>query len=447
MARRERRPGIAATPPRRKPFCTRGVRAKLEREGAVRARDLERLLERRFDGVRRGTLGREEPPAQRPQLRFVPVRTRRATELDALVDRGHTLGKPSELQTGGAESGEYGRRVHQHTQAPKLRQGQLELRHRRGRLATPDVDGTGDAASVRGLDTLGVQAGLATPVDGLGIFGRLITRASTLEHGIETLIRAAPGFDSGGRYWLTRDGDRTWLCHQFRDGLAATSRQADQYWLMVALNVVRLAAGSSWCPDELRCESPRPRESRDLDHLLGIPVAFERDESAVGFPTPLLGRPLVPPRTSRPVDVDDVERWTATAPAGEFAQSIVQVVVTLTSSGLSHIDVVAHAIGTSVRTLQRRLGDAGTSYTQVLARARFRTAAHLLSSSDATVLDVALDVGYSDPAHFARAFQRWTGCSPSAYRQANRNRCDAALVCRGRWVPRSNPWEDSCPRC
>jgi AraC-like DNA-binding protein len=279
-----------------------------------------------------------------------------------------------------------------------------------------------DAAIVRGLDDLGARAGATIPVDALGIFGRQIVLAGVLRTAIETLIRVAPAFDSGGRFWLRRDGDRAWLCHQFRDRLAVTYRQADQYWLMFALNVVRLAAGPSWRPDAVRFESPR---ASGLDHaniFSGAQVACEQHESAIGFPTSLLDRPLAPPRVGHRADSsDDIDRWSATAPAGEFVESILQLVASQTSLSCPRIDAVADAVGIAVRTLQRRLADAGTTYDQVLARVRFRTAAHLLTSSDATVLDVALDVGYSDHAHFTRAFRRWTGVPPREFRQAHQD--------------------------
>jgi AraC-like DNA-binding protein len=43
----------------------------------------------------------------------------------------------------------------------------------------------------------------------------------------------------------------------------------------------------------------------------------------------------------------------------------------------------------------------------------------LLHEPDATVTDIAFDLGYADVSHFSRAFHRWAGVSPRAYRRSN----------------------------
>ena len=74
-------------------------------------------------------------------------------------------------------------------------------------------------------------------------------------------------------------------------------------------------------------------------------------------------------------------------------------------------------VGLNVRTLQRRLESQAVTYKQLIDRARFDLASQLLRQSHATVTDIAFDVGYTDVAHFTRAFRRWTGVSPREYRR------------------------------
>jgi AraC-like DNA-binding protein len=86
----------------------------------------------------------------------------------------------------------------------------------------------------------------------------------------------------------------------------------------------------------------------------------------------------------------------------------------------------ADFVGMSVRTLQRGLAAAGVSHEVLVAQTRFATAAAVLEQTNAKILDLALDLGYSDHANFTRAFRRWAGCSPQEYRvrHARRPRVD-----------------------
>ncbi len=121
----------------------------------------------------------------------------------------------------------------------------------------------------------------------------------------------------------------------------------------------------------------------------------------------------------------DVEDWISSAPSRDFAASIRQAVETL-SRGENYPSVrqTADFVGMSVRTLQRRLAQAGASHHMLVAQARFATAAAVLERTDHKILDLALDLGYSDHANFTRAFRRWAGCAPGEYqsRKARRQR-------------------------
>ena len=72
----------------------------------------------------------------------------------------------------------------------------------------------------------------------------------------------------------------------------------------------------------------------------------------------------------------------------------------------------------STRTLQRRLHQCGSSYSEVLQEARFEVARSLLDGSGTKIIDVAMTAGYESQQHFSRAFRRFTGVTPTAYRRS-----------------------------
>lgn len=86
-------------------------------------------------------------------------------------------------------------------------------------------------------------------------------------------------------------------------------------------------------------------------------------------------------------------------------------------SGRPDIQLVAARMGTSVRTLQRRLLAAGLTYSHVLQEARCAAAREMLMDHQRRISEVARRLGYSDPAHFTRAFRRWMGCAPRDLRR------------------------------
>ena len=83
--------------------------------------------------------------------------------------------------------------------------------------------------------------------------------------------------------------------------------------------------------------------------------------------------------------------------------------------GRVSIACVAAQLRISVRTLQRRLSDCGLSFKGLVENIRRSAAIRLVLAGEHTATEIALMLGYSDQAHFTRAFKRWTGMSPRQY--------------------------------
>jgi len=196
---------------------------------------------------------------------------------------------------------------------------------------------------------------------------------------------------------------------------------ASHYILTLMIQIIRLAAGPAWQPGEVRLQTAESRALRDHPLFAGAALRFSQPATAIVLPKALLARPIMPAGGASPAGAsspsDDVGAWSARAPRRDFVGAAEQIVETLAWDAFPSIIDVAEAIGMTVRTLQRRLAAEGASYEKVVDAWRFRTATKLLTSTEVNVVDVALEVGYSDHAHFTRAFRRWSGCSPTEFRR------------------------------
>jgi AraC-like DNA-binding protein len=278
----------------------------------------------------------------------------------------------------------------------------------------------GAALQETDIPNIGLTVGERSDIDTLGIFGRLIRSAPTLGAALKSAVRYSTMITSNRPLCLRPRGDRVAeLCMTVEDRFDPRDvawQQDNHFCLGLMLGVVRLAAGPSWRPAEVHLQTDEAPGLRDAESLADCRVVFRQPETTVTIPRALLASPLAPlPAIDVPTDV--VEDWKSSAPARDFAGSIRQAVETL-SCGEHYPSVrqTADFVGMTVRTLQRGLAATGTSHETLVAQTRFATAAAVLEQTDAKILDLALDLGYSDHANFTRAFRRWAGCSPQEYR-------------------------------
>jgi AraC-like DNA-binding protein len=96
------------------------------------------------------------------------------------------------------------------------------------------------------------------------------------------------------------------------------------------------------------------------------------------------------------------------------------IALTMTSLATANLAEICAAYGVSTRTLRRRIAvDLGMSWTDVVTQARLLRAMTLLTSSNRSVLDIAIAVGFASPSGFARAFRKLTNTTPATYRASH----------------------------
>ena len=82
-------------------------------------------------------------------------------------------------------------------------------------------------------------------------------------------------------------------------------------------------------------------------------------------------------------------------------------------------DMVASLYAVSRRTLYRHLKAEGGTFRQMTNEIRFEVACRLLAKTDLSVRQIAEMLNYSEASAFTRAFQRWAGQPPTAWRSSH----------------------------
>ncbi|MET9599877.1 AraC family transcriptional regulator [Streptomyces sp. NPDC006459] len=168
---------------------------------------------------------------------------------------------------------------------------------------------------------------------------------------------------------------------------------------------------------------PPPPHLEEYETLFDCPVRFGEDRTGAVFAAHWLTAPLVR-------DEPALDAMLRRAPFDllsrpEYGTTVTeQVRRTLTqrlrtSPRLPALGEVAARLAVSPATLRRRLQQEGTSFQQLKDHVRRDAAIAGLAESGEPIAELAARLGFSEDTAFHRAFRRWTGTTPGAYRIAS----------------------------
>ena len=114
----------------------------------------------------------------------------------------------------------------------------------------------------------------------------------------------------------------------------------------------------------------------------------------------------------------DARRLLSSPRNGDLIKALQTVIRNFRDSGWLSIAQTANLAGMSVRAIQRVLAAQGLVFSRLVDQARAELATEMLRDRDLTLAEIATTLGYSTSSNFARAFERWTGQSPTEFRRS-----------------------------
>lgn len=265
-----------------------------------------------------------------------------------------------------------------------------------------------------GTEHLGLHVGLESALDDLGDYGRVLQGSLTLHEYLRKGISLYNTLTTGQHLWLSEHGKELRLNVATAGEAGVAAYQSQLEVLVVTIVKIRNAAGADWSPREISFAYRMREGLPEIDLFAGSRTLCGTGETYVTIPRRLLAQRFA----NRAGDISRPNP----APPGEgplpqlLGDAVRLQVDNLIPARAHQIDVVADTLAMSARSLQRRLAQEQTTFSQILMETRLRLAADFLSNTDKPIGEIAFDLGYRDASNFTRAFRRHTGVSPLAFR-------------------------------
>lgn len=280
------------------------------------------------------------------------------------------------------------------------------------------------ARKVRRND-FGLMWGVRTNPMILGPLSVAMLNAPTPRHAIELFARHLPKQNSVLRGGLVRlEKPRLELFSVVNQMKRPPSLvQVMERNIGALLRVLRTLLGESYVPVEVWISHAQNASIEAYRRAYGVTPRFEQSVSGFVMKRADLDH-RVPDHRKEVYDMAVSYLDRSTPPSGVEDDMLATAVAILATNRTYTLSDVAGVMGVHVRGLQRRLSEAGVTYSMLKDRERRDEAERLLLDRRRALIDIALELGFRDQAAFTRASRRWFGAPPTEARRQLAERLD-----------------------
>jgi AraC-like DNA-binding protein len=286
-------------------------------------------------------------------------------------------------------------------------------------LSLDALDAIAELAAEQARDPfLGLHLATRLPRGSYGLLEYIGRSAATVRHAGERFVRYSALLNDLVTFGFGQEGNVVVLSQRVVGHAPCVGRHAGEMFMGLVVRYLRELTDSELRPTAVVFAHAAPSDTSQLEAYFGAPLEWNRGENHVELPPDLLDRPVVS-RDAMLFSVLDEQanQLLAARPAKTDGLAKIRAAVRAAlEDGQPELASVARAVRMSARTLQRRLKDEGTSFQDVVDGIREELATVHMADPKYTLGEVAYLLGFSEISAFSRAFKRWTGMTPSDWR-------------------------------
>ena len=209
------------------------------------------------------------------------------------------------------------------------------------------------------------------------------------------------------------------------DEPSANSYHRDCGFLTLVTKMCRFNCGNQWNPMRVTVAHPAPPDQSHFYSLFRCPVEFGAEENSLHIDLRQADKQLTG-ANKQLAQLNDhiVVRYLAHLSRNDIINRVKAAILDGLGEGTATESYIAQAMNTSIRNLNRKLSNDGTSFKSLLMEIRRELAEQYISDSTLTLTEISFLLGFSEVSSFSRAYRRWEGQSPSEARKSRQSLAD-----------------------
>ncbi|MDY7225006.1 AraC family transcriptional regulator [Hyalangium rubrum] len=274
------------------------------------------------------------------------------------------------------------------------------------------------AVELSGDDNLGLHMANLPVVDPDDMASAVIATSPNLHESFERGVRYQRVWGDGERLKLEETERGIRVRYTPVGAWRPAHRHLSEMAMAQFIQGARLLTGQNVTPLCVRFVHPEPADAREHRERYGCPIVFRAPTNDIEFSREDAALPFLhADALVHAIFERQVQRELSQLPEAPGVVARVRAYLQRSLGGGDYtFAAVARALHLPARTLQRRLAEEGQSYAAILEELRRERASDFLQRR-VSIAEVSFLLGYSDPSVFHRAFKRWWGMSPEAFRQ------------------------------
>jgi AraC-like DNA-binding protein len=266
---------------------------------------------------------------------------------------------------------------------------------------------------------IGLKVGACYPLSLFGIYGYALMSAATVRDALKLAYEYVELSFAFFEHSHSFHGNHVVMNMSSNDYGSDDIAMLNEREMLATLMILRGLMGDDFRLHSATLRSAASAPVSEYEKYFQCPVSFNAEDNALIFSAELLDIPVLQcDSDTASLCIERCERLKARLTEEYNIVDEVRELILLRPGYFPNIEEVSSKFNMSGRTLRRKLTMQGVGYQKILDDLRFELSREYLYTTNISVEQMSILLGYSDSAHFSHAFRRWAGTSPSDFRSA-----------------------------